>query len=172
VYLATKYDTGGNQRSWYVILTESGKVILAWSPDGTFASRIFVTSTASVATSGRKAIKIFLDVNNGAGGSTVTFSTADSIGGSYSTLGSPVITAGVTSVFSSTTDVAIGNGPNAASIISNTDAFSGRFHAFELRNSAGTLVAKADFTAQAAGATSWADGLGNTWALGELAPHR
>ncbi len=162
VIIGGKLSGTTNQHSWVVILYKTGVPGISWTTDGTSATRKFAYANAIPATSGRKSIRIVLDVDNGAGGYTCTFSTASSIGGTYTTLGSAATGAGVTSIFSGSAPLAAGT-TDGIFPFSNVDHFSGRFHAMEVRNSVGTLVAKADFTAQTAGATSWADGLGNTW---------
>lgn len=162
--LAGKYDIdAGNQRSWLFELQNTGALLFVWSPDGTFASRIAVASTEHVTTypNGRLAMRATLDVNNGSGGNTVTFYTAPTMDGTWVQLGAPVVTAGVTSVFASTATVELGGVEN----ILDT-SLTGRIHAFELRSGiAGSVVANPDFTAQAEGATSFADGAGRTWTV-------
>lgn len=162
--LAGKYDIdAGNHRSWLLELNSAGQLLFVWSPDGTFASRIAVASTANVTTfpNGRLAMRATLDVNNGAGGNTVTFYTAPTMAGTWVQLGAPVVTAGVTSVFASTATVEVGGVENILD-----SSLIGKVHAFELRNGiGGSVVANPDFTAQAEGATSFADGAGRTWTV-------
>lgn len=172
--LMSKYALSGNQRSWLFYLTGDGHLSLVWSTDGTSANRVFVTSTAVVpATTGRLALRVTLDVNNGASGNTATFYTASAIGSTYTQLGSTVVTAGVTSIFSSSARLMTGGGVddqqaglvNGSSGLSNT-GFGGRWYKAEVRNGlAGTVVASMDATAQTIGAASWSDGLAapNTW---------
>lgn len=161
--LASKYVTTGNQRSWYVRLNTDGTILIVWSSDGSASFAGFAFSASLASTVGRKAIRIQVDVNNGAGGYTVTFATADTIGGSYSALGTPAVTAGVTSIYASSAALSVGAAADGSTIIVGTRNFVGRYYGFELRNSAGTLVADADFNSQTAGDTQWSDGLGNTW---------
>lgn len=166
ITLASKYTGTGNQRSWIVCLNTDGTLSLIWSATGG-STLLTATSTAPVATSGRKAWRVTLDVNNGAGGWTATFYTAASGVGTGTQLGSAVTVAGTTSIFSSTTALAIGNGPDGAQI-NNGQAYQGKFYRFQLYNNiAGTLVADANFGSRTVGDTSWSDGLGtpNTWAL-------
>jgi len=146
--LAGKYVVTGNQRSWAWWTDDNGITTFAWSPDGTLAARITISSTAPIpVTQGRLALRVTLDVNNGASGNTVTFYTSDSIGGSWTTLGSAVTTAGTTSIFSSTADLELGT-----TLGLSTSAMQGKIHAFQMRNGiAGTLVANPDFTIQVAG---------------------
>jgi hypothetical protein len=175
-HLGSKYVLTGDQRSWAVYVSHTGFVKILWSTDGTVGNRVFVTSDEALPDGGRLAIRVTVDVNNGAAGNTTTFYTSDTIAGSWTQLGSAIVTAGTTSIFASTAPLEIGtisDGGNRATL--NTPAvvpFCGRVYGMELRNGiGGTLVADMDATAQTAGATSWSDGLGtpNTWTLTESA---
>lgn len=182
VVLASKWESiTGDQRSWYVVLQPDGKLQFEWSTLGTFATiQVPLVSTAAVATSGRKAWRVTVDVNNGAAGKTATFYTADTISGSWVQLGAPVITAGTTSIFSSSAPLVVGTAGVSNSIPLDVgdpfdapaNGFTGRYYGFQLYNGiAGTKVADADFAAQAAGTLSWSDGLGtpNTWTVSSTA---
>lgn len=173
--LAGKYATVGNQRSWGLQTNADGTVTLVWSPDGTFASRIGATSTCPAPTwPGRRAVRVTLDVDNGASGWTATFYTATSMSGSWVQLGDPVTTAGVTSVFAGTAPLEVGQ-VSALALTSDgnsddTAAVRGRIHGFQLRDGiGGTLVANPDFTAQQVGAPYFNDTVAaasNLWAIG------
>jgi hypothetical protein len=105
------------------------------------------------------ALRVAFDVNNGAGGNTVTFYTSDTIGGTWTQVGDPVITTGTTSIFSSTANLAIGHATNLAFREPVAKVYKA-----EVRNGiAGSVVANPDFTAQTVGATSFADAAGRTW---------
>jgi hypothetical protein len=162
--LISKYNTGLNQRSWGLGYF-NGYLFFSWSPDGTLASTIVSASTAPMVpnpSTGRAAIKVTLDVNNGAAGNTVTFYTSDTISGSWTQLGAAVVTAGVTSIFSSTADLHIGHDPTANSY----GRLRGKVYAAKVLNGiGGAAVANPDFTAQAAGATSFGDAAGRPWVL-------
>lgn len=173
--LMSKYQSASNQRSWVFFARLDGTLGLAWSPDGTTASRIVIVSTAAVpSTSGRLAVRATLDVNNGSAGNTVTFYTSPTIGGTWTILGSAVVTAGTTSVFSSSADLVCGGIDDFQNLTgldvngARAIGFGGRYFKAEFYNGiAGTLRARMDATAQTVGATSWSDGLGtpNTWTL-------
>ncbi|MFB4424798.1 hypothetical protein C5F59_027430 [Streptomyces sp. QL37] len=163
VDLAGKYGTIGDQRSWGFYINPNGSLGFLWSPDGTFASRIAISSNAVVAPllSGRLAARATLDVNNGSGGYTVRFYTAPTINGTWTQLGTPIIGGATTSVYASTAPMVIGDVAGIASL-----DMVGRYNALELRNGiGGTLVANPDFTAQTPGAPSFTDGSGRTWTL-------
>jgi hypothetical protein len=158
-----KYDNvSGDQRSWRLRIND-GFPSLIWSPDGTSAAAIPATSSALVQPprSGRIALRAVLDVNNGAGGWTVTYYTAPTIAGPWVQHGTPVTGPGVTSIYNSTAPLTVG-----ATASTGTGPPNMRVHAVEVRNGiAGTVVAAPDFTAQATGATSWADSAGRTWTV-------
>ncbi|HYQ63550.1 MAG TPA: hypothetical protein VET29_09795, partial [Actinophytocola sp.] len=104
--LVAKVDA---QFSYGFFLAGNGNLLLVWTTDGTTGTLVSVVSTAPVsASAGRLAVRATLDVNNGAGGKTVTFYTASAIGGSWTQLGAAVTTAGTTSIFASTVDLAVG----------------------------------------------------------------
>lgn len=169
--LASKYLIGGDQRSWNLYISYEGIVFFAWSPDGTAANRITKNSTVPIpATSGRLAIKATLDVNNGAAGNTVTFYTAPTISGAYTQLGAAVVTAGVTSVFASTSELVVGGGDDVHEVFVNGVGFGGRFYGFHLYDGiGGSRVANPDFTGWALTDTSKVDSHSNTWALSDQA---
>lgn len=176
--LASKYSTSGSQRSWYVRFGEPmtanglGSLVFVWSTGGTSGTTTTVGATEDIPIpqSGRLAVKITMDVNNGAGGHTIRFYTAeDGIDGTYTQLGTDVTLSGVTSIFDSTSSLEIGtfqDGGLDFAVSSQVYNFVGRVYGFRLYNGiGGSLVANADFTAQAVGTTSFSDGLGNTWDL-------
>lgn len=159
-YLVGKYDSSTNQRSYVLRLSSAGTLQFLWSTDGVTP----ITKSATAApepVSGRLAVRATLDVDNGAAGSTVTFYTAPTIDGSWTQLGDPVVTAGVTSVHSGTAALAVG------AIDAGTAGLPpGVFHAAEVRTGiAGSEVANPDFTAQPAGTTSFVDDAGLTWTV-------
>lgn len=161
--LAAKYLTTGDQRSWAFVANSDGTMVYIWSPDGTLGNRVTVVSTESLPapSSGRLALRVTHDVNNGASGNTVTFWYAPTIAGPWTQLGEPVVSSGTTSIHSGTSEVELGEitGLNNPSTV-------GRLHAFELRSGiGGSLVANPDFTVQTPGATSFADSAGRTWTL-------
>lgn len=165
--LASKYLVTGDQRSWYAYFSD-GYVGFGWSPDGTLASRITLTSTARVpATPGRLALRATLDVDNGSGGYAVTFYTAPTISGSWTQLGDPVTGSGTTSVYDSTAPVKVGDLDDI-----NGEGVDGYYHAFELRSGiGGTVVANPNFAIQTSGAASFSDTASspNTWTVSDEA---
>jgi hypothetical protein len=165
-----KYIGSTNQRSWYLMITELGYVRFVWSSDGTSAGRVFAASTVAVPMNNpRLTIRVTVDVNNGSGGSTTTFYTSTSVSGSWTTLGSPVVNAGTSSIFASTTALevgTIGNAGGRGTIISQGVPFVGKIYRFQVYDGiAGTLRADMYPGGQAESTTSWSDGLStpNTW---------
>ncbi|GAA2673908.1 hypothetical protein GCM10010400_40060 [Streptomyces aculeolatus] len=159
--LIGKYDTATNQRSWRLLLVNSG-LAFAWSSTG--ADFFSATSSAvlPIPPSKRLAVRATLDVNDGAGGCEVRFWWAPTIDGPWTPVGEPQNGAFTTSVFASTAPLDVGQ-------IQTLVAFAapqGQILAAEVRNGInGTVVATPDFTAQTPGATSFADSTGLTWTL-------
>jgi hypothetical protein len=161
VDLCGKYVTGTNQRSWF-LQQRNGCPYLEWSPDGTTTVQVSGTIPPVVPSGGRLAWRATLDVDNGAGGYTVTFYTAPTISGSWAQLEQIVTTSGTTSIFNSTSVLRVGDATDLTFAKPN-----GAIHAFQLRNGiGGTLVANPDFTTQTPGATSFVDSTGKTWTVG------
>lgn len=130
----------------------NGGLRLVWSADGT--TSLFADSTVPLPIqSGRQAVRVTIDVNNGAGGNTVTFYTSDTLAGTWTQLGAAVVQSGTTSIFDSTS-------------VTYTQAPYAEIYGLKvLQNIGGTERANPDFTAQSAGATSFADAAGNTWSV-------
>lgn len=161
VDLCGKYVTGTNQRSWF-LQQRNGCPYLEWSPDGTTVVQATGTIPPAVPPGGRNAWRATLDVNNGAGGWTVTFYTAPTIAGPWTQLEQIVTTSGTTGIFNSTSVLRVGDATDLTFAKPN-----GAIHAFQLRNGiGGTLVANPDFTTQTPGATSFVDSTGKTWTVG------
>ncbi|NUK22075.1 hypothetical protein [Streptomyces lunaelactis] len=151
----------GNQRSWLLLMRDR-RLHFEWSAAGTTTIEKESTADLPVPPSGHIAVRVTLDVNNGAAGNTVTFYTSDSVSGTWTQLGDPVITAGTTSIFNSTASVRVGDGWSDLTF----EPAAGRIHAFELRNGiAGSAVANPDFSAATPGASTLVDGTGKTWTL-------
>jgi hypothetical protein len=153
--LMSKYGVAG-QKSWlFYVLADKKVRFFTWA-DGT--NSISHTSTVALPfITGRVALRATLDANNGAGGHTVTFYTAPSMDGTWTQLGAPVVTAGTTSIFDSTSPVVVGNA------FTGSPPSSSVFKAKVLNGIGGTAVASPDFTAQGIGTTPFVDAQGNTW---------
>lgn len=161
VELCGKGAATGNQRAWLLMMRDR-KLHFEWSPTGAGIIEKQSTVDMPVPPSDRVAVRVTLDVDNGAAGNTVRFYTSDSISGTWTQLGADVVTAGVTSIFNSSAELRVGDGRSTLGFPSS----DGQVHAFELRNSASTVVANPDFSAQTAGAASFTDGTGKVWTIG------
>jgi hypothetical protein len=148
------------QRAWLLTIV-AGRLRLYWSADS--ATTLAATSTASVAVpnSGRLAVRATLDVNNDAGGRTITFYTAATLAGPWTQLGTPIVQAGTTGLAVTTTNVDIG----AVGNVGFPDPV-GRCFKAEVRNGInGVVVAAPDFTAQTPGVSSFTDSAGRVWSF-------
>lgn len=155
--IAKSASTG--QRSYQLGVTSGGRLEFRWYTDGeatTFTAQSTVAPT--VADGARLAVRVTFDVDNGAGGRTVTFYTAPSITGPWTQLGSPVTSAGVTSIFAGTSPLEIGslNGGTG-------NRLTGTVYAAEVRNGIGGIVAADPTFGRATATITFADGTGKTW---------
>lgn len=125
--LLSKWNSTSNQRSFRLYLNGAGKLAFEWSANGTTA--ITKTCTTNlVQTDGlRMWTRAVLDVDNGSGGNTVHFYQS-SDGVSWVELGTPVVTAGVTSVFNSTAPIEIGSHNAGAVQLVNTGFYTARIY--------------------------------------------
>lgn len=173
--LASKANSGTNL-SWFFYLNKQGFLGFFWTTGGSTATQHAVLSTVAVpATSGRLTVRAAMDVDNGASGNTVTFSTSDSVTGTFTTLGAPVVSAGITSIFSGSAALLFAGGlENFQQAATNVWGFGGRMYRGQVYSGiAGTLRADMNPMTQTIGTTQWSDGLGtpNTWNVG-LGPVR
>lgn len=157
-FLLGKY-VDPSQRSWELAI-QNGHLFFGWSTTGSnFLERF--SDLLPVPASGRLAVRVTMDVNDGAGNHVVTFYTSDSISGTWTQLGSAVVTAGVTSIFSSTAPFEVGDVGNLSFL-----APIGEIQAAQVRSGiGGSIVANPIFTAQAAGTTVFVDSAGRSWSF-------
>lgn len=169
VELIGKQETVGDQRSWRFsqfgqgVAGSNGKLVLVWSPDGTEtnAKQALATERLPEGFGRRLAVRVTLDVDNGAGGWTVKFFKADTIAGPWEQIGDDVTGVGVTSIFSSASNVNVGN-----VLSQGQNPPRGSFYGAQIRNGIdGALVLNADFTSLAEGTTAWTDSVGRSWSL-------
>lgn len=158
-YVVAKYSTSGGQRG-YALVIETGRTLeMLWSEDGLAAE--FLDAAEQLPTSGRKAIRAGLDVDNGSGGHTAHFATADTLDDSFSALGSPQTGSGTTSIHNSTQDLVVG-GRNSGQF----NMFAGVVHRVQLRDGpGGNIVLDVDFADQEPGTTQFTDSTGFVWTL-------
>ena len=158
-----KFITATDNRSWAIFIRNGGYIRWEWSTDGTAGTVSAATSQITIpARYGRHlAIRVTMDVDNGASGNTVRFYAAPTIDGTWEQLGGDVVSAGTTSIFASTAALRIGNGTDVGFLPA-----SGEIYKFQLLDGiGGTAVADVDFTVQTVGATSFVDDAGLTWNL-------
>ncbi|MDQ1307758.1 MAG: hypothetical protein QG671_3591, partial [Actinomycetota bacterium] len=159
--LIGQWEIADGKRSWQLLIS-TGFITFYWSQNGT--SYQYVNSTVSVPMDGpgRLAIRAILDVDNGAGGWTVTFFTAATISGPWRQLGSAVSGSGTTSIYHTSVNLCIGDLANAGL----DHAFGGKYYSAEVRSGVdGTFVANPVFSDQILGAGVFFDDQGNTWSV-------
>lgn len=157
--LASKWGAAG-QRSWRLALTTAGTLRLDWSADGTATLSATSTVATGLVDTAVSWVRATIDVNNGAAGRTVNFYLSND-GITWNALGAAVTTAGVTSVFDSTTAV------TAAANADGTSAWQGEYRRLRFfAGLAGTdLRADVDLSLWDAVATTVAAITGETWTL-------
>ncbi|MDT9688200.1 hypothetical protein Q5762_07490 [Streptomyces sp. P9(2023)] len=156
-----KYLTTGNQRSWRFMITGEGEALFTWSTNGSTITERRSTLRLPFGPGKRAALRVTVDVDNGAGGYTITMYTAATIDGTWTQFDQLVTTAGTTSLFSSTAALEIGDITTV--FFANVGR---RIHAVEVRSGiGGTVVASPRFDQQAAGATSFTDSAGRAWTI-------
>lgn len=130
-----------------------------YSSSGRVAEAVLVPFTFQ---QGLFAWRVTLDVDNGASGYDFNLYSSDSIDGSW-TLVANRVGGAVTDITTNDAEINVGGFPSPSTIRS----FPGRIDAFRLYDGiGGTVVANPDFTAQALGASSFADSAGRTWTIG------
>jgi hypothetical protein len=119
--LVSKWLTTGNQRSYSFRVVTNGRLRLVWSENGT--AEIVKDSAFGTFFGDGSAqwVRVTLDVDNGASGNDVKFFTSND-GVNWIQFGTTVTTAGVTSVYSSTADLSIGQ------VQASTNMAAGRFY--------------------------------------------
>ena len=165
--LLGKYTAAGTSRAWLLGL-QDGLLYFEWSEDGADISGGHAFSAVSTAAptippGGRLAVRVTLDVNNGASGATTTFYTAPALAGPWTQLGAPVVHGATTSIHVETSALRVGD---AAQGLTGWAPAEGHVYGLQVLNGiGGTVVANPDFTAQAAGSSSFTDAAGRTWTV-------
>ena len=113
----------------------------------------------------RMALRVTLDVNNGASGHDVAFYQSTAIGGTWTQIGTTITTSGTTDI--KTNDATLYLAGRSAFGVSPSGPLVGRVYAFQMLDGiGGTAVTNPDFTAQTIGASSFNDAAGRTWTIG------
>lgn len=110
--LVSKFLTAGNQRSYYLGITATGLVTIAYSPDGAATTSRSSTIETGLAPGQESWVRATLDVDNGAGGQSASFYTSVD-GVTWTRLGATVTVAVTGVIFPSTAPLEI-NGTGAA----------------------------------------------------------
>lgn len=154
-------DATGDQ-SW-ALYTRLGRLRFQWR-SGAGGTGTVTSAVLPLTASGRLAVRVTMDVDNGASGHVITFYTSDSISGTWTQLGDATTGSGTTTIRAGTAALRIGDIESATSAWHHPAI--GRVHAAQVRSGiGGTIVANPDFTAQSSGTTSFADSAGRTWSL-------
>jgi hypothetical protein len=153
--LIGKWDASGGQRS-YLMWLSNGYPFLSWW-NGTTQFNVQSTVQMPRDNGRRFALRASLVAATG----TVTFYWSDDFT-TWRQLGDAVVQ-GATSVAASTAALRVARSVNSGVTLSPV----ARFYRAQVRTGAGatTLVANPDFTAQAAGATSFSDSTAKTWTV-------
>lgn len=147
-------------RSYFLGVENDGRLSLFWSTTGTNSVLRFSTVPVPV-TTGRLAVRATLDADDEDGNHGVRFYTGQSIDGPWTQLGSPVTTAGTTSIFAGTAVASVGASDNGSG-----RPFAGRIHKAQIRNGIdGPTAASPDFDAEPDGTTSFSDDDFSVWTL-------
>ncbi|MFC9680012.1 hypothetical protein [Streptomyces sp. NPDC056948] len=159
--LIGKWDTAAGNRSYHLRI-ENGYLYLHTTTDGTVGKAGWLPLPSGLPK--RAALRGTLDADNGAGGYTMRLYWAESIAGPWTQIGGDLSDTGVVTIYSSSAPLCIA--PEQLSATIPRQAAVGRTYKAEVRSGiGGTLVASPDFTAQAAGTTSFVDSAGRTWTL-------
>ncbi|MFI7315138.1 hypothetical protein [Streptomyces hygroscopicus] len=151
---------GPDQRS-YALRVYDQQIWLSWSETGANGP----TAAVPIPTlPDHAAVRATLDVDNGAGGRTVTFYWAPTLAGPWTQIGDPVVQATPTRIYSGPAPLLVG-APDPATNPPRVP-FTGSGYRFEVRSGInGTMVAAPDFTVLAPGTTGFVDAVGHTWTL-------
>ncbi|WP_432111167.1 hypothetical protein [Streptomyces sp. YPW6] len=147
-------------RGWVLALVSGGRIQFSWSADGSTSNNI-ISTTLGLAPGERAAVRVTLDVDNGAGGRTCTFYKGPSLNGPWTMVGTPWVQAGITTTFAASVPLGVGD-LGAIGWVGVPD----RVHGAEVRAGiGGTVAARVDWSTAAVGATSHTDTTGRVWTL-------
>ena len=166
--LALRYQSTGDQRSWALEIL-NGVPTFMWSPNGLLASRISQAATEPVRAyrGQRLAVRVTLDINNGAG-YELRFWTGRTVNDTeWSLLGAPIVGTGTTSVYAGTGYMEVGAGFdfNATPAGGSLQRMRGKAYALQLRDS-GTVKVDMSTASATAASGSFVDATGVTWSRG------
>lgn len=160
--LIGKSNAAATQNSYRLRVSATGFLEISWTEDGSTVETATSTVALPVSNGERLAVRATLDVNNLAFGRTIRFYTSTAIDGQWTQLGTDVVQAGTTSIFSGTAGLSVGSAADDGSLHRTT----GIVFAAEVRSGVGgTVVADPRFDLQTHGATSFDDDAGRTWTI-------
>ncbi|MFJ9027559.1 hypothetical protein ACIRQP_03385 [Streptomyces sp. NPDC102274] len=158
--LIGKWDSATDQRAWMFQL-ENGLVRFLFSPNG--VNNLSATWEAP-ALPARAALRVTLDVDNGAGGWTARGYWSETLDGPWTPLGDEGVAAGATGIFAASAPLVIA--PTTATITPPWLPMAGQVHRAEVRAGIdGPVAATPDFRALTPGASSFTDGAGLPWTV-------
>ncbi|MFK4096732.1 hypothetical protein [Streptomyces anthocyanicus] len=163
-----------NSRDWTLQLLNN-RLSFMWFPAGTWESRIYHQSTVPLKayTGQRLALRVTLDVDNGAGGHEVRFYTGRTVDDEeWQLLGDPIVGTGTTSLYTGNAYMELGGGfeydwdPGTSAVY----PLQGRAYALQLRAGLNGTPKVDMKTSQAEpGANEFVDATGVTWHRGGVA---
>jgi hypothetical protein len=159
--LAGKYEITGDQRSWAFYKNEDATLSFRWFTLGTLASVDQADSTVPIPNlTGRQTLRVTVDVNNGAAGSTTTFYYGPSVDGPWTQIGATVTQSPATSIFDSTAELDVGSLTDFGSGV-----ISGKVYRFQLYAGLTGSDLRADLNLADADpeSTTFTDSEGNEW---------
>ncbi|NIL44024.1 hypothetical protein HCB17_25080 [Salinispora arenicola] len=163
--LGGRYNTSGDNRSWAALVSSDGRLTITWSPDGTFGARRALSASVAVSppSHGRLAVRITLDVDNGAGGVTARFYQGQGLAGPWTQLGGDVVDAGASSILAGTAALELGHVPGIV-----TGPLAGDLFAAQVRDGIdGLVVAAPDLnTVPDLTVDTFTDTAGRLWTAG------
>ncbi|MGW0942897.1 hypothetical protein ACWD4O_10145 [Streptomyces sp. NPDC002623] len=157
--LAARYLATGNQRSWGMYLGGTGQIAFHWSPTGSATLVTRFSSLPVTAYNGQRlAIRVTLDVDNGAGSYELRFYTGRTVDDEeWDLLGTP-LTGAATAVFAAAAPIELGDMTGIA-----LPAMTGKAYALRLLSGiGGTTVLRMTTQDAAPGASSFTSG-GFVW---------
>ncbi|MFF0136771.1 hypothetical protein ACFYRN_10020 [Streptomyces sp. NPDC005227] len=164
--LLGKWGTTDPTRSW-LLRVYNGDLSLFWVPTGGTINQAFVP----VEDYSGGALRVTLDVNNGAGGLTARFYQADTLDGPWTQFYPDLVGGSTTSIQTTTSPLSVA--PADLAIPPGRLPFIGTATRFQVMSGIdGTVIASPDFRPLADGATSFADSAGRTWTVNGTAKVR
>jgi len=161
-----KWGETAGERSWNLRYF-NGLLIFSWLNASAGPENAFL----STGLFGGGALRVTLDVDNGASAFVARFYQADSIDGPWTQFSGDLTGANTTSLQATTSALRIG--PTDSTTTPPRQPFTGTATRFQVRSGIdGTLVADADFRALADGATGFTDSVGRVWTVNGTAKVR